>query len=160
MSSALRLSSPAFEENGQIPPKHTCDGDGISPELRIGNVPEGTKSLVLVMDDPDIPEDVKTRMQIESFDHWVLYNIPPSTTVLPEGMDVGTSGMSSQRKTGYVGPCPPDREHRYFFRLYALPGTLTFVQTPTLKEVEEAAKGSMLASTTLMARYTRVTPQQ
>lgn len=152
---SLTLSSPAFKEGEKIPSKYTCDADNISPELHISEIPEGTGSLILVMDDPDIPESVKQSRGIEKFDHWVLYNIPPESTVIPEGALIGTTGLTSSGATSYVGPCPPDREHRYIFRLYAVSGTLNFIQTPTLDQVEEAARGMMLETATLMGRYER-----
>lgn len=152
----LKLSSPAFEDGGFIPSKYTCDADNISPELRIEGVPEGTESLVLVMDDPDIPDFVKEERGVDKIDHWTLYNIPADTTVIPEGGSVGTVGLNSRSEETYRGPCPPDREHRYFFRLYALSGTLNFPKTPTQGEVEAAAKGMMVEQATLMGRYDRV----
>ena len=152
---SLSLTSPAFEEGGLIPSKFTCDGENVNPELRIANVPEGTKSLVLVMDDPDIPESVKQSRGIEKFDHWALYDIPADTVVIPEGATLGTSAENSTGKVGYTGPCPPDREHRYFFRLYALSGTLNFIKSPTLDELETAAQGMSLGEATLMGRYDR-----
>ncbi len=157
---SLTLTSPAFVEGGMIPSEYTCDGENTSPELHIANVPEGTKSLVLVMDDPDIPDSVKQAKGIEVFDHWVLYNIPSSKTVIPKGGLVGDVGLNSKGEAGYTGSCPPDREHRYFFRLYALSGTLNFIKAPTLKNVEEAAKGMMLETTTLMGRYERIAVTQ
>lgn len=152
---SLTLTAATFAHEGVIPAKYTCDGDGINPELRISGVPEGTQSFVLVMDDPDIPENVKQARGIEKFDHWVLYNIPADVTVISEGQQVGTSGLSSVGRHGYIGPCPPDREHRYIFRLYALPGTLTFNSSPTLGEVETAAKVQALESVTLIGKYER-----
>jgi Raf kinase inhibitor-like YbhB/YbcL family protein len=153
---ALSISSPAFEEGGKIPSKYTCDADNVSPEIRIEGVPEGTVSFVLVMDDPDIPDTVKQARGIEKFDHWAVYNIGADTTVLAEGKSVGTGAVNSTGKTSYTGPCPPDREHRYFFRLYALSGTLNFIQAPTLDELETAARGMMIESATLMGRYERI----
>jgi Raf kinase inhibitor-like YbhB/YbcL family protein len=153
---SLLLSSPAFEEGKSIPFKYTCDGDNINPELHISGVPEGTKSLVLVMDDPDIPDSVKASLGAESFDHWVLYNIPPDTTVIPERAEVGSEGLSSRKSSGYVGPCPPDGEHRYVFRLYAVKGMLNFINAPTLREVEEAAQGMSIESVTFTGRYERL----
>lgn len=155
-SMKLTLTSPAFEQGGMIPSKDTCDGKNVSPELRVSGVPEGTKSLVLVMDDPDIPESVKQSRKIEKFDHWTLYALPPDTTVIPEGAAQGSLGLTSAGKAAYAGPCPPDREHRYFFRLYALSGTLNFITVPTQRDVEEAAKGMMIESATLMGRYEKV----
>ena len=153
---ALRLTSPAFEEDGSIPSKYTCDGENVNPELRVSEVPEGTQSLVLVMDDPDIPESVKKNMGIEKFDHWVLYNIPADTTVIKEASSVGFEGLTSRGSQGFVGSCPPDGEHRYIYRLYAVSGTLNFIKAPTLDEVEVAAKGMSIETTTLTGRYTRV----
>jgi Raf kinase inhibitor-like YbhB/YbcL family protein len=152
----LTLTSPAFKEGGLIPSKYTCDGENISPEIRIENIPEGTKSLILLMDDPDIPDTVKQARGIEKFDHWVLYNIPSTTSVIPEGELVGTGGLNSRGESAYAGACPPDREHRYFFRIYAVSGTLNFIKAPTLDEVEIAANGMMLGKATLMGRYERV----
>ncbi len=157
--SMLTLTSPVFTDGGKIPSKYTCDAENINPELHIGNVPEGTRSLVLVMDDPDIPESVKKERGVDVIDHWVLYNIDPKTTVIPEGSAPGTQGLNTRGETAYRGPCPPDREHRYFFRLYALSGTLNFIKTPTLKEVEDAAQGTILEQTTFMGRYERIQTQ-
>lgn len=152
---ALSLTAVAFKDGESIPAKYTCDGEGKNPELQITGVPEGTQSFVLIMDDPDIPETVKQARGIQKFDHWVLYNIPAETTVIREGVPVGTSGLTSIGKQGYVGPCPPDRQHRYIFRLYALSGTLTFNTDPTLDEVEVAAKKQALDATTLIGIYER-----
>ncbi len=151
----LSLTSPVFTDGGLIPEKFTCDADNVSPELHIENVPEGTESLILVMDDPDIPESVKTARGIEKFNHWAVYNIPKDTNVIPEGALIGTAGLNGRGEAKYTGPCPPDREHRYFFRLYAVTGTLNFIKAPTLDEIETAGQGMAIASTTLMGRYER-----
>ncbi len=156
---SLTLSSPVFGEGERIPSKYTCDAENINPELHIENIPEGTQSLVLVMDDPDIPESVKLERGIDVIDHWVLYNISPETTVIPEGSAPGTQGLNTRGEASYRGPCPPDREHRYFFRLYAIGGKLNFIKAPTLKEVEEAAKGMLIERTTFMGRYERTSTQ-
>ncbi len=155
-SMSLTLTSPAFEEGSPIPSRFTCDAENISVPLTITGVPEGTQSLVLVMDDPDIPQEVKEARGIEKFNHWAVYNIPPDTTVLKEGEVIGSQGLNSRGEEGYAGPCPPDAPHRYFFRLYALSGTLNFIKAPTLDELEEAAKGSMIEATTLMGTYNRI----
>lgn len=152
---SFALTSPVFEVDGLIPSEYTCDGEGVSPELHIENVPEGTASLVLVMDDSDIPESVKQARGIEKFNHWAVYNIPADTKVLPRAWDGGTGALNSTGAVGYRGPCPPDREHRYIFRLYALSGTLNFIKTPTLDEVESAAEGMMLGKAELIGRYNR-----
>jgi Raf kinase inhibitor-like YbhB/YbcL family protein len=148
---SLSLTSSAFEEGERIPSLYTCDGDNINPELTIAHIPEGTKSLVLVMDDPDIPESVKQSRGIEKFNHWVLYNIPPDTTTIPAGGIVGSLGMNSRDEAKYAG-----REHRYIFRLYAVSGTLNFIQTPTLDQVEEATRGMIVEQATLIGKYERV----
>ena len=151
----LTLTSPSFTEGGQIPQKYTCDGENINPEIHVSGIPEGTESLVLVMDDPDIPESVKQARGIQKFDHWVLYNIPPQTEVIKEGEPLGTGGLNSRGESVYAGPCPPDREHRYIFRLYALSGALNFIQAPTLDQVEEATRGMMIEKVELIGTYER-----
>ena len=152
----LTLTSPMFRDGGVIPSKYTCDGENVNPELRIEGIPQGTQSLVLVMDDPDIPDSVKERMGIEKFDHWVVYNIPMDTNNIPENTVTGDQGLNSAGNQGYTGPCPPDREHRYIFRLYAISERLDFANAPTLDTVEEMAREKMLDSTTLMGRYERI----
>lgn len=155
-SMSLTLTSSAFNEGERIPSRFTCDGDNMSPELHISGVPEGTQSLVLVIDDPDIPDSIKRARGIEKFDHWVVYNISAGTAVIAEGEVPGTEGVSSLGEVGYVGPCPPDREHRYRFKLYALSGMLHFEKAPTLDEVEFALTSMVLASTTLTGLYERI----
>jgi Raf kinase inhibitor-like YbhB/YbcL family protein len=154
---AFSLTAPSFDEGGSIPTRYTCDGENVSPELHIQNPPEGAVSFVLVMDDADIPAEVKERLGVEKFDHWALYNIPGDTRVLPSGEGIGTVAKNTRGGSAYTGPCPPDREHRYSFRLYALSGTLNFIQAPTLDEVETAAQGMSLGVATLTARYERRT---
>lgn len=156
----LTLTSSAFFHNDLIPSQYTCDGDNVNPPLTIAGVPQGTESLVLVMDDPDIPREVKEARGIEKFNHWAVYNLPSDTTEIGEGEAVGVSGDNSRGESAYTGPCPPPEyepsEHRYVFRLYALSGQLNFIKTPTLDEVETAAKGVMIESAELIGRYSRV----
>lgn len=157
---ALTLSSPAFEQNGMIPAKYTCDGDReLSPPIVIGGVPEGAKSLVLIMDDPDIPEVKKREFGLEAFDHWVLFNIPPETREIPEGAAAGTPGATTRGEPHYVGPCPPPeyepREHRYFFRLYALSAPLSLPAGATKDEVLSELAPHLLATAELVGRYSR-----
>lgn len=156
----LTLTSSAFENGGVIPSKYTCDGDRLlNPPLSISGVPEGTKSLVLLMDDPDIPEVFKKERGIDAFDHWVLYAIPPETTQIPEGAPLGSSGLNSAGTSGYTGPCPPPEyeptKHRYIFKLYALSGTLNFIKEPTLSEVKQAVEGMVIDETELTGTYDR-----
>lgn len=157
---SLSLTSPAFENGGSIPSEYTCDGTNQNPPLSINNVPEGTKTLVLVMDDPDIPEAVKQSAGIEKFNHWAIYDLPADTTEIATGQNIGASAMNSAGQAAYTGPCPPTqyepKEHRYVFRLYALPGPLNLIKTPTLDELEAAAKGSALEKAELVGRYSRI----
>lgn len=154
---SLTLTSPAFEHNGKIPSKYTCDGENVNPEFTISGVPEGAQSLALLMHDPDIPENVKAQIGQDSFDHWVLYAIDPKTERIPEGEGdaAGSPGVASNGNAGYAGPCPPDGEHRYIFRLYALSSTLNFVKEPTLSDVQTAIAGSILEESELIGRYER-----
>lgn len=157
---SLSLSSTAFEPDGFIPSKYSCDGVNINPPLSISGVPSGTKSFVLVMDDPDIPNEIKEQRGIEKFNHWAVYNLPPDTTEIPEGVGLGMKGVNGRGETSYTGPCPPTEfeptTHRYIFRLYALSGSLNFDTVPTLDEIETAAQAQMIEKTELIGRYSRV----
>lgn len=156
MSTTFSLTSSAFKDGELIPARYTCDGDNVSPPLSIRNIPAGTKTLALIADDPDIPESVKKSRGIQVFDHWVLFNIPSDTKEIQEGKSVGTLALNGAGKTGYTGPCPPDREHRYFFKLYALDmSTLNFIKAPTRADVEGAITPHILATTTLIGMYDR-----
>jgi Raf kinase inhibitor-like YbhB/YbcL family protein len=152
---AMTLSSPAFKQGGQIPSKYTCEGDDISPPLAWNGAPEGTKSLVLIIDDPDAP-DPKSPQRV--WVHWVVYNIPPDVKSLPEdaskaGLPQGTAvGLNDFKKTGYGGPCPPIGRHRYFHKLYALDTTLD-LRKATKPEIELAIKGHVLADAELIGTY-------
>ncbi|MEX0917722.1 MAG: YbhB/YbcL family Raf kinase inhibitor-like protein [Candidatus Paceibacterota bacterium] len=156
---SLTLASSAFAHNGSIPSQYTCDGENTLPPLSITDVPEGTVSLVLVMDDPDIPEEIKTANNILKFNHFAVYNIPPDTTDITADSIPGTPALNTRGEEGYTGPCPPPeyepKEHRYIFRLYAIEGTLSFEHTPTLDEVETAAKGQIIEQAELIGRYER-----
>ena len=147
------LSSSAFSENTSIPSLYTCDGNNVSPPLSISGTPTGTKSFALVMNDPDVP---KGRVPNDVFDHWIVFNIPPDTTEFKEGeVPRGIEGTNTAGKTSYTGPCPPDREHRYFFKLYALDATLNLPEDATASEVEQAMEGHILGRAELMGRYSR-----
>ena len=154
----LEITSPAFSHNEEIPSKYTCDGKDISPALGWSGLPEGTKSLALIEDDPDAPDPAAPKM---TWVHWVLYNIPPSATGLPEavksqGLPEGTKeGLNDWQRTGYGGPCPPIGRHRYFHKLYALDAVLPDLGKPTKKDLEKAMDGHILASATLVGTYQR-----
>lgn len=151
------LTSSVFRPGGAIPSRFTCDGENINPELTITDVPEGTKSLALLMDDPDIPDFVKESRGIEKFDHWIIFNISPDTTTIAENSvpEGATEGKNSGGESSYTGPCPPDREHRYFFKLYALDSELTLTNEATIADVEKAMKGRILEETALTGLYNR-----
>lgn len=147
----MLLSSPAFDEGKTIPSIYTCEGIGINPPLEISNVPEKAKSLVLIMDDPDVPPSVRPDRM---FDHWVVFNMPPTTKLIKENSKPpGIEGKNTSGKNGYFGPCPPDREHRYFFKLYALDTMLNLPAGSTKTQVEKAMHGHILKECHLMGRY-------
>lgn len=149
----MTITSPAFNHGESIPKKYTCDGENISPPLNISGVPPGAKSLVLIMDDPDVPTAIKPD---GVYDHWVLYNILPTMEEISEDVsDVGSLGKNSSGDVNYTGPCPPDREHRYFFKLYALNTELRFQSSPTKGEVQQAMEGHVLVEAELMGTYNR-----
>jgi len=143
----LIVKSSAFENNKLIPMKYTCDGDEVNPPLTIEGVPQGTKSLVLILDDPDAPRG--------TFDHWVVWNIPP-TNKIEEHSVPGTEGLNSAGQSSYVGPCPPSGTHRYFFKVYALDTKLVLHPNSTRKrDVEKAMQGTVLAKGELVGLYKR-----
>jgi Raf kinase inhibitor-like YbhB/YbcL family protein len=152
----LRLTSTAFADNGAIPSKYTCEGQNISPPLAWSGVPVATKSLALIVDDPDAPDPKAPRM---TWVHWVLYDIPPSATELreavdPAGLPQGTKvGLNDWKKAQYGGPCPPVGRHRYFHKLYALDTVLAALHRPTKAELEKAMKGHILAEAHLIGTY-------
>jgi Raf kinase inhibitor-like YbhB/YbcL family protein len=149
----MKLTSSAFSHEGKIPSKYTCDGDNINPPLNISDVPPGAKSLVLIMDDPDVP---KTIREDGMWDHWVVFNVPTSVREIEEGVEpAGTHGAGTGGDEGYLGPCPPDREHRYFFKLYALEKELDLPTGAKKREVEKAMQGHIMAEVVLMGRYER-----
>jgi len=142
----LTITSPAFENNKLIPSKYTCDGDNVNPPLNIEGIPEETKSLVLIVDDPDAP--------MGTWDHWIVWNIPP-TNKIEENSIPGTEGLNDFRKHSYGGPCPPSRTHRYFFKVYALDTKLDLDPNSRKKDVEKAMKDHILAKGELVGLYRR-----
>ena len=144
----MKLTSPAFQNNGMMPSEFTCDGSDLSPQLIISEIPPNAKSLVLIMDDPDAP--------VGTWDHWVVFNIPTSTKEISKGTEPkGTAGRNSWGRTGYGGPCPPSGTHRYFFKLYALDTELNLPEGTTKKDLERAMQGRILAQAQLMGTYKR-----
>lgn len=154
----MELTSSHFKDQGDIPKRFTCDGEDMSPALAWSDVPAGTKSLALIVDDPDAPDPANPKM---TWVHWVLYNIPATAEGLPEGvasrdLPAGTrEGLNDWKKTGYGGPCPPIGKHRYFHKLYALDVVLPDLKKPTKADLEKAMKGHMLSQAELVGKYQR-----
>jgi Raf kinase inhibitor-like YbhB/YbcL family protein len=150
------LSSSAFAAGGEIPGMFTCEGIDVSPALEWASLPDGTKSVVLIVDDPDAPDPKAPKT---TWVHWVLYNIPPDARGLPEGVSPGAlpagtlEGVNDWKRTGYGGPCPPIGRHRYFHKLYALDTVLPDLGRPTKARVEQAMAGHILGQTVLMGTY-------
>ena len=150
----MKLTSNAFENEGKIPSKYTCDGANVSPQLTIADVPAEAKSLVLIMDDPDVPKHIR---EDGMWDHWVVFNIPPDVREIPESQEpAGTPGLGTNGDIGYFGPCPPDREHRYFFKLYALDKMLDLPEKTDKVTVEKEMTENVIDKAHLMGRYERV----
>lgn len=149
----MKLTSKAFNHAEPIPQLYTCDGANISPPLSISDVPQNAKSLVLILEDPDVPTYIR---EDRMFDHWIVFNIPPNTTEIKENEEPqGIHGLGTGNTLDYYGPCPPNGEHRYFFKLFALDTKLTLAEKSTKKEVEKAMEGHVLAKTELMGLYGR-----
>ena len=147
----MKLTSTAFIDGGNLPSKYTCDGASISPPIQWQNAPANTKSFALIYDDPDAPAG--------TWDHWILYNLPPTTNFLPEGatsLPEGTKvGFNSWPNAEYGAPCPPSGTHRYIFHLYALDTALNLSGKVTSNILRQAMEKHILATTTLMGLYQR-----
>lgn len=152
---AFEVQSPAFPRHGDVPARYTCDGGDRSPALRWTDPPAGTKSLALVVEDPDAPAGTWT--------HWIVYGMPASARELPEGVPardtvagVGRQGMNDFHKVGYGGPCPPrGPAHRYVFRLYALDADPALPPRRTKADLLEAIEAHVVAQAELVGRYRR-----
>ncbi len=150
------LTSTAFRDGAEIPTVHTCEGKDTSPPLAWSTAPAGTKSLALIVDDPDAPDPKAPKM---TWVHWVLYNLPPTSTglagaVSARDLPIGTQeGVNDWKRTGYGGPCPPVGRHRYFFKVYALDAVLPDLRSPTKPKLEKAMEGHVLAKAELMGTY-------
>lgn len=140
----LTITSEAFTGGGPIPPKYTCEGENINPPLDIGTIPDETKCLALIMEDPDAPRGV--------FTHWVMWNIPV-TSHIEENSAPGIQGNNSYDKRQYNGPCPPSGTHRYYFKIYALSEQLTLPEEATKEDLITAMKDYVLSTSELMGRY-------
>ncbi|HEX9803073.1 MAG TPA: YbhB/YbcL family Raf kinase inhibitor-like protein [Gammaproteobacteria bacterium] len=152
----LSITSPDFKHNDGIPSEYTCEGSDLSPQLAWSGLPEGTRSLALIVDDPDAPDPKAPK---RTWVHWVLYNIPVATSGLPKGVqpshlpDGTLEGMNDSKRTGYGSPCPPIGRHRYFFKLYALDTKLADLGTPTRDALLKEMEGHVLESGELVGTY-------
>jgi Raf kinase inhibitor-like YbhB/YbcL family protein len=142
----LEITSPAFVNEGYIPKKYTCEGDDISPPINVKNLPNGTKSLALIVEDPDTARGTLT--------HWTVYNIDPGMYIRENSVP-GTQAVSDLNRTGYGGPCPPTGMHRYFFKVFALDRKLSLPEGTSRKELELAMGGHVLGKGELMGRYAK-----
>lgn len=149
----MELTSPRFPHQGEIPTEHTCEGADRAPALSWSGVPKEARSLALIVDDPDAPDPAAPVM---TWVHWVVCDIPPEATGLPEGgaplPEGAREGLNDWKRIGWGGPCPPVGRHRYFFKLYALDRTLG-LERPTKAELERAMDGHVLARAELMGTY-------
>ena len=150
----LTITSPAFAANGKIPRTYTCEGRDVAPPLVWSDIRANAKSLVLVVDDPDAPDPAAPKT---TWVHWVLYDIPPTATGLPEGgapLPAGArEGRNDWKRTGWGGPCPPVGRHRYFHKLYALDVALGDLGQPTKASLETAMRGHVIAQAELVGTY-------
>lgn len=147
----MKISSPAFINYGKIPRRYTCAGDEINPPLQFSDVPKDALSLVLIMEDPDVPKNLR---KDGMWDHWILFNLNPKTQKIEENTTPpAVIGVNTSGKTKYDAPCPPDREHRYFFKLYALNTLLDLPTGSSKKDVENAMKGHILEECQLVGLY-------
>ena len=143
----LVVKSPSFQPNTLIPKKYSCDGEDMNPPLTIEGVPKESKSLALIVDDPDAPGG--------TFDHWVVWDIPPSTTKIAEHSVPGIEGLNGSRQKGFMGPCPPSGTHRYFFKVYALDTALKLGAKTTKRDLEKAIQNHILGKGELIGLYHR-----
>jgi len=150
----MDLSSTAFTQGSDMPSRYTCEGDDLAPPLRWSDVPDRTRSLALIVDDPDAPDPAALTT---TWVHWVLFDIAPDASEIPEGgrplPDGGREGLNDWQRTGYGGPCPPVGRHRYFFKLYALDTLLPNLDKPTKGALELAMQGHVLAQAQLIGTY-------
>lgn len=146
MVSNLVIKSSVFSGGDSIPSRYTCEGEDVNPPLEVDNIPEDTKSLVLIVEDPDAPKQV--------WDHWLVWNIPPISKI-EENTVPGREGKNSFGKHHYGGPCPPSGTHRYFFKVFALNGQLDLDEDTEKEELERAMADKILAKGELMGLYSR-----
>lgn len=149
----MNLTSPVFQDSQLIPAKYSCDGAGVNPPLQWSGVPDRTKSFALIMEDPDVPRNLRPD---GLFIHWLVWNIPPSVTGIAENTEpAGIVGLNTGKQLGYASPCPPGGSHRYYFRVYALDTELMIPTTASKADVTAAMTSHVLDQAELMGRYSR-----
>ena len=149
----MTITAASFPPHGEIPKQHTCEGEDRAPALSWSGLPERTKSLALIVDDPDAPDPRAPKL---TWVHWVVYDLPPSASGLPEGGALPSGardGLNDWKRPGYGGPCPPIGRHRYFHKLYALDTVLPDLGKPTKAQLEQAMKGHVLEVAELVGTY-------
>jgi hypothetical protein len=151
LAADLKISSPAFADKGQMAAKYSCDGEGVSPPLTFSNVPAKTASLALIVEDPDIPDQFKSQIPSGVFDHWVLWDIAPDSKGFAEG--AGKGGINATGGQGFFPACPPDKAHRYFFKLFALDKKLTGVAIKSKADLQSAMAGHILQQAETIGMY-------
>lgn len=146
----MRLTSPVFDENQEIPQTYTCEGKNVNPPLEIHEIPQGTQSLALIVDDPDAPGGI--------FTHWMMWNIPPDTSEISENfqsVDTGEQGMNGRARVGYTGPCPPSGVHHYHFKLFALSKKLDVTPNISKQELENEIDQGFIEKAELVGLYSK-----
>jgi Raf kinase inhibitor-like YbhB/YbcL family protein len=147
----LVVSSPVFDNEGEIPSRYTCDGDNINPPLVVDQIPKDTVSLAIIMEDPDAPDG--------TFDHWLVWNVPPKP-VISENSNPGINGVNGKGKTGYHGPCPPSGTHRYYFHVYALDTSFDLSPQTDKKVLRQLIEPHILAEGNLLGMYGKLTKKE
>ncbi|MCE9538947.1 MAG: YbhB/YbcL family Raf kinase inhibitor-like protein [Bacteroidetes bacterium] len=147
LHTSLTVTSTSFPKDGLIPSKYTCDGTNLSPSLQIQDLPKGTKTMALIIHDPDAPME-------GGITHWIVWNIPPTKSI-PENLKGGIQGMNGANQTGYTGPCPPSGKHHYHFNVYALDTELLLSKNTNKDQLEKAMEGHILSEGNLIGLYER-----
>lgn len=149
----MKIKSSAFEHNEAIPSEYTCEGLDVNPPLEFHDIPGGTVTLALIVEDPDVPKNLRPDGM---WDHWVVFNMPKNTLKIAQNTTPpGIQGRNTSNGIGYTGPCPPDRKHRYFFKLFALDTTLSLSKGCSKKDLEEAMKGHVIESAEMIGTYVK-----
>jgi Raf kinase inhibitor-like YbhB/YbcL family protein len=151
MAADLKISSPAFADKGQMPAKYSCDGEGVNPPLTFSNVPPGTQSLALIVEDPDIPAQFKAQIPSGVFDHWMIWDIAADSKGFAEGGE--TRGINAAGQPGFFPACPPDKAHRYFFKLFALDKRLAGIDIKNKAALQAAMAGHVLQQAEMVGIY-------